>query len=262
VPASASNHDIYSLDFYNTNTGWLCGAGGSINHSTDGGANWIAQNSGTSLNLNSIFFINSTLGWVAGGDREGIILKTTDEGTTWNTLYMSTQPLRRIRFSSPDSGWAAGDSGIVLFTSDSGQNWQKQNTGNANNFYSVFFTSNKTGWLVGGYGLIYKTSNGGEPIGIIGNQESLPNQYFLFQNYPNPFNPATEIKYDLPRAANVTIKIYNTLGEEVKTLVSNEFKNAGSYSITFDGSALASGVYFYTITAGEFRDSKKMVLIK
>lgn len=94
-----------------------------------------------------------------------------------------------------------------------------------------------------------------KPSGII------PKSFDLKQNYPNPFNPITNIKFDLPKDIFVTIKIYDILGREVKTLV-NEFKNAGSYIVSFNGSEFASGVYFYRIQAGSFVSVKRMVLIK
>ena len=88
-----------------------------------------------------------------------------------------------------------------------------------------------------------------------------PKLFSLSQNYPNPFNPVTSIKYQIPKNTFVTIKVYDILGKEVRTLV-NEVKSAGNYSIMFDASSLSSGVYFYKISAGEFSDVKRMVLIK
>ncbi len=90
---------------------------------------------------------------------------------------------------------------------------------------------------------------------------SLPRVFRLHQNYPNPFNPLSKIKYDLPKDIQTTIKIYDILGREVRILI-NEFKKAGYYEAVFDGTNLASGVYFYRIEAGTFVDSKKMVLVK
>ncbi|MCC6864757.1 MAG: T9SS type A sorting domain-containing protein [Ignavibacteria bacterium] len=85
---------------------------------------------------------------------------------------------------------------------------------------------------------------------------------FKIYNYPNPFNPITDIKFDLPQNAFVTLKIYNVLGEEVSFLINKEYKDAGRYSVKFDGSNLASGIYYYYIEAGLNKDVKKMVLIK
>ncbi len=89
----------------------------------------------------------------------------------------------------------------------------------------------------------------------------LPTKYELYQNYPNPFNPGTAISYQLSAVSNVTLKIFDILGREVKTLV-NEWQDAGYHNIQFNGSQLASGVYFYSIKAGKFVDAKKMTLLK
>ncbi len=85
--------------------------------------------------------------------------------------------------------------------------------------------------------------------------------YELYQNYPNPFNPSTVINYQLPTNGQVNLKVYDILGREVATLV-NERENAGSYSVKFNGSRLASGVYFYRLTAGNFVSVKKLVVLK
>ena len=120
-------------------------------------------------------------------------------------------------------------------------------------------------------GNVFVTGHGGtdiltikysQPVGIEPLSNSIPITFKLSQNFPNPFNPSTEIKFDLPQNSFVSIKIYNVLGEEVLSLVNNEYKNAGRNSVTFDGTNLASGVYFYTIKAGLYNDTKKMVFLK
>ena len=90
---------------------------------------------------------------------------------------------------------------------------------------------------------------------------SLPLSYSLSQNYPNPFNPVTKINYELPGDGKVKLMIYDILGREIRTLV-NEVKQAGKYTVEFNGSNFASGVYFYRIEAGKFTDVKRMVLVK
>ncbi|MEJ5261059.1 MAG: 5'-nucleotidase C-terminal domain-containing protein [Ignavibacterium sp.] len=91
--------------------------------------------------------------------------------------------------------------------------------------------------------------------------EEIPGRFVLEQNYPNPFNAATIIRYSIPEAANVELKVYDILGNEVATLV-NEFKPAGSYDAQFTMNDFASGIYFYKIIAGSFIDTKKMIIIK
>jgi hypothetical protein len=89
----------------------------------------------------------------------------------------------------------------------------------------------------------------------------VPTAFALHQNYPNPFNPVTEIKYDVPKNTHVTLKVYNVLGAEVATLVDGDQK-ANFYTVSWDAKDLASGVYFCTLTAGDFKAVKKMVLLK
>lgn len=92
-------------------------------------------------------------------------------------------------------------------------------------------------------------------------EKIIPKEYSLHQNYPNPFNPTTVISWQSPVNSHQSIKIYDILGKEVVTLV-DEFREAGVYEVTFDASKLASGVYIYKLQAGDFVDSKKMILIK
>jgi hypothetical protein len=91
--------------------------------------------------------------------------------------------------------------------------------------------------------------------------EGIPENYDLFQNYPNPFNPTTNIKYDVPKASFVKIKIYDMQGKEIATLV-NQDMEAGTYEAVFDASKLSSGIYFYKMETREFNKVMKMVLLK
>jgi hypothetical protein len=94
-----------------------------------------------------------------------------------------------------------------------------------------------------------------------GSLNNAPKEYALKQNYPNPFNPTTNIKYELPSAGLVTIKVYDILGRVVTTLI-NENKNAGSYIAVFDASRFSSGIYYYTISAGKYSKTMKLTLLK
>ena len=98
-------------------------------------------------------------------------------------------------------------------------------------------------------------------ISRINNSKEIPGKFLLYQNYPNPFNPTTIIKYQIPKESFVTIKLYDLLGREVRTLV-NVQKSAGSYEFILDGSDLSSGIYFYKMQAGYFVQTKKLVLLK
>ena len=111
--------------------------------------------------------------------------------------------------------------------------------------------------------------SGSETIGEGSHQLNylpMPDEFSLYQNYPNPFNPVTQIKYDLPEASHVQLFIYDILGREVTSLV-NEVQEPGYRSITWHGTDafgrnVGAGMYFYSIQAGEFRQVKKMVLLK
>ena len=90
---------------------------------------------------------------------------------------------------------------------------------------------------------------------------SIPQVFSLHQNYPNPFNPITTINYQISEFSIVTLKVYDLLGREVTTLVSKQLL-PGNYSVRFDGSNLASGIYIYQLNAGSFISTKKLVLLK
>jgi hypothetical protein len=113
------------------------------------------------------------------------------------------------------------------------------------------------------YGTIYIADNmrvTASPVGISA-ENGQPENFMLYQNYPNPFNPTTDISFSLPKDGYVLLKVYDALGQEVQSLV-NEQKKAGNYKETWDASGFSSGIYFYSITAGDFRSIRKMVLIK
>ena len=100
----------------------------------------------------------------------------------------------------------------------------------------------------------------GDPIGIK-QISSIVKEFSLGQNFPNPFNPNTKINFTLPKAEYAYLRVYDILGREVSVLY-NGYKKPGNYQIEFDGSNLASGVYFFTLISGDYRDTKKMLLIK
>ena len=152
-----------------------------------------------------------------------------------------------------------GGKGMILKTSDGGDNWTTVIEGlsaplNAINFKDGY------GWAVGGNGLVLRTYDGSTWIDE-NTGKTYPNKFSLSQNYPNPFNPSTKIKFALPKADKVKIEIYNTLGQRVEILL-NQHMKAGSHEIDFNAKKLSSGIYFYQIKVGEFQDVKKMILIK
>ena len=115
-----------------------------------------------------------------------------------------------------------------------------------------------------GYELVYAKINSveyGQLVDVKGKTNFLPQEFSLSQNFPNPFNPTTRIQYLLPTTSIVSLKVYDLLGREIQTLINNE-TSPGKYEITFDGSKLASGVYFYRLQAGSFVAARKMIYLK
>ena len=105
---------------------------------------------------------------------------------------------------------------------------------------------------------VYLTYNNATDVEI---ENSTPEYYNLSQNYPNPFNPSTKIQYSIPSNQIVQLKIYDILGKEITTLVNKE-QSAGTYEVNFNANNLTSGIYFYTIKAGNYTDTKSMILMK
>lgn len=114
---------------------------------------------------------------------------------------------------------------------------------------------------VNGWGWAIKDIKIQENNTSVDESSSIPVRYTLNQNYPNPFNPVTTIKFDLPETGKVSLQVFNLLGEVVATLV-NEELNAGRYSYQFNGTGLASGIYFYRMKSAQFSDVKKLILLK
>ncbi|HEX7358642.1 MAG TPA: T9SS type A sorting domain-containing protein [Ignavibacteriaceae bacterium] len=109
---------------------------------------------------------------------------------------------------------------------------------------------------------VYVSNSTGIPTSVEEeNNPTVVNNFELQQNYPNPFNPTTQIRFSLAEQSQVTLKVYNILGKEIATLV-NDVQSSGVHEVSFDGSGLASGVYFYTLQAGKFTETRKMILIK
>ncbi|MGA9291605.1 MAG: DUF4397 domain-containing protein [Ignavibacteriaceae bacterium] len=116
------------------------------------------------------------------------------------------------------------------------------------------------------FGIFAALANGtvvqfGTLTGVESSPKSIPSSFNLEQNFPNPFNPATKIVYSLPKSSEVSLKVYNIVGQEVATLI-NQQQNAGIYSVNFNASNLASGIYIYRIQAGSFVSTRKMTLLK
>ena len=246
--------------------------------STNYGNNWTlipGQNG-----FNDMYFIDSLKGWKSYDSMK----MTTDGGNTWNSqniLILGSSMSRSIATFSNigrDTIWAGGviyefpnleHRGVVHFTTNGGLNWFFQIPDTSlklPRLYLSSFYNFSTGWEYSvSKGL--QTKTGGDsifyPITRIRNENNYASEYFqLYQNYPNPFNPATKILYELKHRGKVLLKVYNSLGKEIATLV-DQNQNIGEYNVDFDGRGFSSGVYFYSLFIDNKRiDTKKMILIR
>ncbi len=196
--------------------------------------------------------------------------RTTNGLSTITTLSgvsaMSLQGTAKWVYGTQYVYIAASDNnsgGAVEESTNGGATWSQMTTANVNTLIShidlIYTGGTVYAYSVGvNTGTILKLSR---PIGIIRIGTEVPAEYKLEQNYPNPFNPETTIKFSIPKGNFVSVKMYDMLGREVKTLV-NEFKEPGNYSVTVDAAALSSGVYFYQLNAGSFTESKRLSLVK
>lgn len=242
----------------------VTGSSSSIYRTTNSGADWIPSTMGVVNPLWVPAFINDNTGWITGCC--GMFIKTTDAGVNWSPeIYLTLgYTLYTMKFINNTTGYVCGDNGILYRTTNEGNSWDSTATGTNEILYSMFMVNQNTGWAVGNYGTILKTTNGGGPgytIGIQPISNEIPKHFSLSQNYPNPFNPATKIKFEIPKLSNTKVTVFDILGKEVMTLVNEEI-TPGIYEIDFDGSKLASGIYYYNLITNNFSITKKMVLVK
>jgi hypothetical protein len=165
-----------------------------------------------------------------------------------------------VFFTNISIGYIAGDSGTVLKTTNGGLNWIMQATETFEHLNAIFFADSATGWAAGGNGIILKTTTGGVTR-LIQHSNEIPKEFKLCQNYPNPFNPKSKIKFQILKLSEAKLLIYDILGREAETLV-NEQLNAGTYEVEWDASNYPGGVYYYILKAGDFTQTKKMILVK
>ncbi len=153
--------NMYSVCLVDAREGWVCGDGGLIYHTEDGGLNWKIQPMKTKEALFSISFVNPEVGWVVGN--KGLIFHTTDGGTTWEP---QTSPKSKILFTlsaiSEQKAIAAGDWGTIVYTSDGGKTWEDRTYPKDMMMYGIDFVDENEGWIAGEFGTVLHTADGGE----------------------------------------------------------------------------------------------------
>ncbi len=298
---TGNTDQLWGICFVNSLTGYVCGSSGRIMKTTDAGENWFNQASGMQNAFSSIHFRNENTGYISGGSimvkttngglnwapmsapyisleniREitfsdnltgyavsdiGRIFKTTDAGANWNLIPSgTTESLFGIFFTGHDTAYVCGYNGVIMRTSDAGANWTAQNSGVPEILNDIWFTSPMVGYISCWNSKILKTTNGGITfVQQIGNE--IPGDFSLSQNYPNPFNPVTTINYEIRIKSLIRLSVFDLNGRLISELI-NQKQGPGTYSIEFDGKGLSSGVYFYKLRAGDYSETRKMILAK
>lgn len=265
--------DVY---FFDADTGFAVGltnanhdnSSGVILHTTDGGETW--EKRFTTMRTGEwcwkISFPTRRTGYVSlQRNRESPIffLKTTDGGRTWQEKLFSNSYyfVQGIGFIDEQRGWIGGNSTNPTYqTSDGGETWQSAGFGVRLNRFR--FLGDTVGYAAGR--TVYKYRN--TTTRVTTALPESPAAFELSQNYPNPFNPSTAIRYHLPRAARVSLTVYDLTGRLIERLL-DETQDAGGHTVIWDandpeGNPLRAGVYLYRIQTAEFTASRKMVLLR
>lgn len=256
--------DCYFID---QNTGIVVGVTGAssqlwrsiVLRTTDGGESWSTQYSGDRIIETAIklSFPDPQNGFVALqrlNSPEKFFIKTNDGGISWTEMPFVNANETGIGFINENTGWISGVFNMGYTTTNGGQNWINANIGLHISNYKFF--GDTLGFACGQYVFKYSKTTGITQISY-----SVPYGFSLSQNYPNPFNPSTIIVYDLPKKEFVSLKIFDISGKELMSLV-NKLQSPGSYKIVLESNNLSSGTYFYRIEAGDFKMTKKMILIR
>ena len=225
--------------------------------STNNGANW--QQS--TLNSGIVRSIATNGSNIYAGTNSGLFI-SSNYGTNWIESSLSTQYIYSAVVSGANIYAATGTSGVYV-SNNNGANWMQRNEGFGGlNVQNIFISGSYM------YASAYSGSNHtvfrrslSELTGILQTSQEIPLFFSLSQNYPNPFNPVTNIEFSVPKSAFVRLAVFDVSGREIEILVSDKL-TPGSYNADWDASKYSSGIYFYTITSGSFRETKRMMLVK
>lgn len=202
-------------------------------------------------------WFNTLTSGLSGGAQ---LMQTNNAGTNWaNLTAPGTGNFNGITGYGLNY-WVTRQATMIYRTTDNGASFTTDYTAPAGSYLHI--AKARTGnrmWGVRNNGGISKSDGivGVTPVGT-----TIPDAYGLSQNYPNPFNPVTNFTFSIPANASVTLKVYDITGRLIESLLENEMKSPGFYTVSFNASKYSSGIYFYTLTADNFTSTKKMILTK
>ncbi len=264
LPPSMSSYQLTSVRAIDSTTCFI-GVNGhpvfdGILKTTNKGVNWTQTS--TNMEIWSVSVSRDDgRGYAVGGYNALCgIFRTTNNGMNWESVFSLNHSALKGLFRGAYV-YAVGNEGIIIKGNYFGDMWWQQNSGVTTDLNAVEAVDENSdvAVAVGDNGLILKTTDGG--IGIQNISSEVPSSFTLHQNYPNPFNPVTNIKFDIQKSSDVKIIISDVMGREITTLVNEQLK-PGTYNVDWDAINYPSGVYFYRLTAGDFAETKKMILIK
>ncbi|KAA3618274.1 MAG: T9SS C-terminal target domain-containing protein [Calditrichaeota bacterium] len=236
----------------------------SIHKTINSGQTWsvIYKTTGTFEEFYDVEFTSPKKGWIAGTSRR--VLFSEDGGENWvdKSPVLSFDAINNLDALDSLTVMAVTSEGAILRTDDGGENWTEQVPQDVFSYLvDVKMIDSLTAYAVGFNGTIVKTTNGGVTWLNETQSNDIPNSFKLYSPYPNPFNPTTTIKFEIPKRGFVNIGVYNTIGQKVQTLLSEEI-NPGVFELVFNASGLASGVYYISLKSGSFIKSKKILLLR
>ncbi len=253
------------LFFLNRDTGWVL-TGERLFRTFNGGLNWL-QNGVFDVGMKDVSFLNVDSGWVIRNSDNGIY-RTTNGGQIWlreGDPFPFNSGLGEIQMLSGTKGWIPNAVRGMFAMNEQGV-WGRQAIPGNNNYFRVSFVDSVSGYAGG---VRFSRTDDGGGIITSNNQQLLdiPESYRLHQNYPNPFNPTTKISFELAKAGNAELSVFDIRGVKVKTLI-NKLMSAGTHVVDFNASNLPSGVYFYSLhvdgkpQSGRQIGVKRMTLVK
>ena len=299
---NTGEYGLQNMYFYDGLNGWFgtglidtSGSAGRVFRTTDGGTTWAGYASGNTGYVSDVRFVSPLVG-IRASYSAPFLTRSTNGGQTWTTV--TNLPVANIASVVSGTGvntsngsqlWVDGftqtGDRFILTSVDGGITWQQQTLpalpasrlpflsavsfGSLNDSVRAFGATIDFDTLAGGQILTYRQRIG--YVTGVDEHTNVPSEYRLLQNYPNPFNPVTNFQFSIPNSQSaggetrqgqlLTLKVFDILGREVVTLL-NEAKQPGVYTVSWDASGMASGMYFYRLSTTDFVATRKLMLVR